>query len=77
MPKGPGRGLVCSKGYQAKDYGHVISAMATEIVFSKFEKIDRLTLLDPGAFVTKCNDIPEKYGVIGSKQQYGLLNRVV
>ena len=50
--------------------------MATEIVFSNLGKIDRLTLLDPGRFVTKYQDIPEKYRVKGSKQQYGLLNRV-
>ena len=62
---------LCSYG------GHVISAMATEIVFSKLGQIDRLTLLDPGVKVPKFNSIPEEYRVKGSKQQYGLLNRVV
>ena len=53
--------------------GHVISAMATDLVFSKVGKIDRLSLLDPGGWVTQFK-IPQKYRV--EENQYGLVNRV-
>ena len=47
---------------------HVISGMATELVDMGFEKIDRLTLLDPGCKVPKFR--------VNGKKQYGLIHKV-
>ena len=49
--------------------------MATDIVFSKLGKIDRLSLLDPGVWVKQFKPIPMMYRV--EKNQYGLVNRVI
>merc|ERR1719336_427555 len=53
--------------------GHVISAMASEIVFSKLGKIARLSLLDPGRIVNLF-EVDGKYKSVDRKQ-LGFVNK--